>query len=37
MRRLACNKRAWKSAIETGKQTWKKSFLEHSERRRAVS
>jgi len=31
----ASNKRAWKSAIETGKQTSKKSFLEDCERRRA--
>jgi len=33
--KLACNKREWKSAIETGKQTTKKSFLEDDESRRA--
>ena len=33
--KLACNKREWKSAIKTGKQTSKKSFLEDCERRRA--
>jgi len=33
--KLACNNREWKSAIETAKQTSKKSFLEDCERRRA--
>jgi len=32
--KLTCNKREWKSAIETGKQTSKKSFLEDCEHRR---
>jgi len=33
--KLASNKREWKSATETGKQTSKKSFLKDCERRRA--
>jgi len=32
--KLSCNKREWKSVIETGKQTSKKSFLDDCERRR---
>jgi len=33
--KLASNKREWKSATETAKQTSKKSFLKDCERRRA--